>query len=133
MNRKNMGVIATKDLLSNVLEIVQLMFTFFLVMIGWVIFRSNSIEDSYYYILRLFTETYSGGINLNLDIITLMYSLISIVILLIFEWYNRDGYFALDFNNKRFNKYTRAFFYIFIALMCFYMYGVGQTFIYFQF
>ncbi|KAA6312825.1 MBOAT family protein, partial [termite gut metagenome] len=77
-NRKYTDTVAAGRLFPSFKEIVQMLLTFFLVVIGWVIFRAESIGQAWDYLYRMFSPSLftfpdSGWM-------ALIYSLILVVI-----------------------------------------------------
>ena len=132
-NRKFVGnIVAENRSFPSLKEISQMLITFLLVVLGWIIFRSDSIADAFEYIKRLFT--FSSWNNLEISLLSnFIYGLFGVVILLIFEWSNRKMDFGLDFRETKLPKIARISIYLVIALLIFYFGGDGQAFIYFQF
>ncbi len=130
-NRKNTNVVASRRLLPSITEFIQMAVTFGFVVIGWIIFRAESISDACLYISRMFsvsTFTISfAGLNKS--------AMLSIVILLIVEWLQRDKQHALQLSNNYILKYKiiRYIVYVFIVLYIVGTRGVQGEFIYFQF
>jgi hypothetical protein len=63
--------------------------TFILVLLGWVIFRSASISDAYYYICGIFDNSLLSVPEINprgLAVSTLFFTVVMFVV----EWLNRD-------------------------------------------
>lgn len=127
-NRKyKYRVLAENRLYPSFLEITQMLFTFVLVTIGWVFFRSETIVDSFQFINRMFT-------NFMLPDFLWRDYVHKIVLLLVIEWFIRKKE-RLDF------KFTgrKAFLLelmilsILIATILVYWGRVDTTFIYFQF
>lgn len=50
INKKYKNVVAENKLLPSVKELLQIIITFLLVVIGWIIFRSEDINQAYNYI-----------------------------------------------------------------------------------
>ena len=106
-------------------ELGQIISTFILVMIGWVIFRAENIKEAYQYIIYMFTKWQPSSLEYGVKCIQY------IAILIIIEWINRRKMHGLEINIKypiiRWGIYCAIFYYIF------YYSNDIQTFIYFQF
>ena len=55
-NRKHTDVVAQGRLLPSLRELVQMLTTFILAMVGWVIFRAENIGQAWDYIVRMVTQ-----------------------------------------------------------------------------
>ncbi len=116
------------------------LFTFLIVCFSWIFFRANSYEHSLYISKNLFAWDYinkeDGFIyNLGLTKPEFILALVSILLLLLFEWFNKK-YGAIKYLNKEF-VIVRWLFYI-IAVYVIVVFGVyggdaPKEFIYFQF
>ncbi|KAA6349367.1 Peptidoglycan O-acetyltransferase [termite gut metagenome] len=129
-NRKYTDTVAAGRLFPSVKEIVQMLLTFFLVVIGWIIFRAENIAQAWDYLYQmfspsLFTLPYSGGR------IALLYSMV----LLAIEWFQRDKQHALQIEDVKLlsNPIVRWGFYLFFLLIILVHAGQQAEFIYFQF
>ena len=129
-NRKHKNVVAANCIFPSLKEFVQIMFTFLLVVIGWIIFRSQSIDSALDCIQRIFTDNPLVGLGI------LKGKLIYLTPLFIIEWITRKEEHGLCFNNisivskcksLRWSIYTI----LFIVVLLFS--GKQDQFIYFQF
>lgn len=99
-------------------DLFNILITYFLVVLSWIFFRSETLSDSFKYMFRLFE--FSGN---SIPIKYLGF----VVLLLIFEWTFKSE--RLLWENS---KYKFLLEYIFILLIIIY-FGNNQSFIYFQF
>lgn len=110
-------------------ELYQIALTFLLVVIGWVIFRSETIGEAYEYIVRMFT---AGFGTIPRSGMTVSFFVMALVVV---EWIKRNKEHAFDFNNTGLMKYRGvrlSFYYVlFLAILLFS--GNKVEFIYFQF
>lgn len=131
-NRKYTNIVAEDRVLPNVKEVAQILLTFVLVTVGWIIFRSDSISQAVDYIGRLFSiET------LKVPYLCVMQPdvrkrLAMVFIMLVVEWFQRrngHGLYMPDGTKwwVRYGVYTLMMALIVIS------WGTNQTFIYFQF
>lgn len=130
-NRKFLGAVANNRWFPSIKELGQMMLTFFLVAIGWIIFRAETITDAYNFILRMFSKSL-----FSLPVVgkyNFACSLLGILILLTFEWINRNGEFGLDYSHAKTKSYQRLFVYTSLVLAIIFLGSSGQNFIYFQF
>lgn len=87
-NRKNLDQVAMNRLIPRFEEVLQILFTFFMVSIAWVLFRADSISIAIDYLKHLFTEGSFGLQYLNIE----RYNIEMVLIVFIFitlEWFNR--------------------------------------------
>ena len=117
--------------LPNVKEFLQMSLTFFLAVIGWIIFRAETMTQAIDYIGSMFTNKFFDSSYLY-GKLYLCYCLL----LLIAEWLQRDKQHALQWNltiieNKKWVQYIVDY----IVLLLIIVLGnfQGNQFIYFQF
>ena len=130
INTKNKIVVAQGSLLPSVKEFFQILLTFVLAVIGWIIFRAKTMNQAVDFISSMFTNRFfdfSALYGKSILLIGLM--------LLIVEWLQRDKQHALQFPNNRVfgNRNIRWITYVVIYLAMISFTGTNQTFIYFQF
>lgn len=114
----------------------QMIFTFMLTSIGWIIFRSKNLPDAINYIQSIFTYSsdyfnlssiYSGqGAISNYSI---LFASISIIVLLIVEWTQRNKSHVLAISTKKYSWFV----YLIVCISIFVCKGGSSAFIYFQF
>ena len=113
-------------------SIPQIIFTFFLVAIGWVVFRSASIAEAFDYLTRLFTTLSSFSLGgLQHGKVALLYCGLMLVV----EWMQRDRLCPLQLKGLAVGRYrvVRWTIYYLVLILVFFGRGEDQTFIYFQF
>ncbi len=130
-NRKNTNVVASGRLLPSIRESIHMIITFGFVVIGWIIFRAESISDAWKYINRMFSPSL-------FDVSSFVYGKQTVFFILIFllvEWLQRDKQHALQLPNVSIFRYgsVRFALYIGLALFILIFQGVQGDFIYFQF
>ncbi|MBR5686701.1 MAG: hypothetical protein IKX36_01930 [Prevotella sp.] len=111
-------------------EIGQLMLTFFLAVIGWIIFRAESMSQAVDYLYRMFTHIgHVGGLGSYFEPFVLC------VILLIIEWVQRNKQHVLQLPSTGIFKSTWVRYLLYAGLFILIVLKTGevQTFIYFQF
>lgn len=136
-NRLNINNYETdKRRLPDLRQLSQLLLTFFLVTIGWVFFRAESLADAFTYLGGIFNvqQGYFDVTTLfiangNLSNFTLFFAVISILTLLITEWIQRSKTHALEISTFPY----RGIVYIAIGLFIYLAKGGDAAFIYFQF
>ncbi len=115
---------------SSITELVQMTFTFFLAVIGWIIFRAENMPQAYEYISRM-CFTMFDDFHIKFGKVQILYGMI----LLAVEWLQRNKQHALQFSDIKPFRYRWArwiVYYLLLALIAQNM-GNEQTFIYFQF
>ncbi len=127
-NRKYTNQVAEGRLLPTWKECLQMLVTFALVVLGWIIFRAETITQAWDYVVHGFSLSI---LSMPMVITGLKRTLFFIIILLIVEWLNRHKEHALDIQQVPvIVRY--AIYYIFV--LCILEFGgSSQSFIYFQF
>lgn len=123
-------------LFPNLKEFCQMLSTFFLAVIGWILFRAESIGQALDYLAHLFTPSL-----LNISGIGGKQTLLLCLLILFVEWIQRNKQHALQFDkNDKWGwvfKYStvRNALYIILSFVCIYFYTSNEKsdFIYFQF
>lgn len=135
-NRVNVHTtIAYNKVLPSLKEVCQLAMTFFLVLIGWVIFRSDNIDKAYSYLKNMFTPSLLHAPNyaeLGIGNSVTMGCFLFIAILMIVEWIQRNKNHGLEISGVK-SLGVRWSIYLVVALIIFFFRGVQESFIYFQF
>ena len=133
-NRKYTNQVAEGRVLPTFKETGQMLLTFLLAVVGWIIFRAESIGQAWEYLC--------GICNLTLFTIPVFKKLacriiVYVCIMLIVEWLQRGKEHGLVMEKKGIfkNWYARWVIYIALTLLCFCIaLSVGKSdFIYFQF
>ena len=134
-NRKYKDVVAEGKLFPSFKEIIQMATTFLLVVIGWVIFRAETITQAFEYLKgmcnkSLFTVPKIQGLGIGQILAKEIALFVSIMFLA--EWLNRSNAHALQINSLK--KTSRYIIYtlVFILIYCFDA-SNPKGFIYFQF
>ncbi len=130
-NRKYRDTVAEGRLLPSFKEAEQMLVTFLLITFGWILFRSDTIGQAWDYMTHIF--------NISLFtkpmLLTRAYYIpicISIIALVLAEWFQRDKSFALDLSLIS-QPRIRYIVYILLILSVFWYGGQAETFLYFQF
>ncbi|KAA6325347.1 Peptidoglycan O-acetyltransferase [termite gut metagenome] len=126
-NRKYTGMVATGRLFPSFKEIIQMLLTFSLVVVGWVIFRAENIAQAWDYLYRIFSSSLFTLPDRGR--MALIYSMMLVAI----EWFQRDKQHALQIDNVVKYRIVRWGIYFFIALYTITNAGDQAEFIYFQF
>lgn len=128
-NRKYIDVVANGKLLPSCKEAVQMIITFLLVMIGWIIFRAENVTQAWNYIYHMITDFHIAPIVHGKKV------LVYICILLIIEWLQRKKKHGLQLSMTGILRYAPIRYCIYIggALITLILAGTQAEFIYFQF
>ena len=131
-NRKYRNTVAEGRLLPSIKEVGQMLLTFFLVTIGWILFRSKTITDAWEYLKGIVQPTLLGRPYL-MDRFFYIPVFFAIAIMAAIEWLGRNSDNALSYLSIP--KTCRLVLYFFLALGIFMLSPEGNKtqFIYFQF
>jgi len=130
-NRKNTNIVAEGRLLPSLKELCQMLLTFFLVVIGWIIFRAESIGQAWDYVcgifnMSLFSVPWLKTRAYYIPLFTF------IAVMLMVEWLQRSKQHGLNQIPIK-SKIIRWFLYIVLIYIMLYFGGETEEFIYFQF
>lgn len=130
-NRKYTNVVAAGRRWPRLKEVGQMLLTFGLAAMGWVLFRADSIEQAWAYIRHMFAHLLEGGPNIT-GPVDLWVVIVSVATMTVVEWANREQAheFALQPRSRvlRWAGYAALLF-----MMGAYMVTNEMPFIYFQF
>jgi D-alanyl-lipoteichoic acid acyltransferase DltB (MBOAT superfamily) len=131
INTKSKNVVAQGRLLPSVREFCQLAITFFLAVVGWIIFRSENMPQAYEFLSRMFTTMFDQGLYIAHGKRYLIWGFLMLLV----EWLQRDKQHALQLSHQGLFRYAPARFALYAVLVyiMFLYAGTVQTFIYFQF
>ena len=127
-NRQHIEIVANNKIFPSLIEAFQIVSTFSLTTIAWVFFRAKSIEDGIGYLKAMFSFSL-----FSIPDLVPSTTLSAILILLLFEWLQRDKDYGLSLNPQTTNVIFRWTIYVFLGLIIFIFGGIQQEFIYFQF
>ncbi len=117
--------------LSNLIiknKILAVITTFVLVMLSWVFFRSNTIEDAWLYLYRLFSMAEGQNMFLNpANNLNATYYLLYILFFLFIDYYISLEKKESDLQRRLFNSG------LFLIILFFVQMDDAESFIYFQF
>ena len=142
INTKYQHVVAYGHYLPNIKETLQMALTFFLAVIGWIIFRAESITQALKYLFHMFTQFIPNSLprtGSNSGIGVMLFQIVPAVIMLFVEWLQRDKQHALQFTTCGILRYSVVRATLYIALICTvyvaFMASIedDNVFIYFQF
>ena len=128
--------IAQNSILPNFRELYGLVTTFIFVMLCWIFFRAPNLFVAIDFFKTIFSSQLFLFPNIkldNADLLKLFHLMISVFLLLIFEWMSRRTNSSVHFFNKIKLKYIRRLLYVMLIFMIFYFKGLPVEFIYFAF
>jgi alginate O-acetyltransferase complex protein AlgI len=128
-NRNNLEIVAKGKKIPSLKELVNMLFTFGLVVIAWVFFRSKTVGEAFHYIRGMLSRTLFQIPDLRIP----WYLIITVVFFILVEWNGREETFAIAKIGLKCPRILRWSFYYLIVFMIFYCTGSQQQFIYFQF
>ncbi len=130
-NRKYTDTVAEGRVFPSLKEFFQMLLTFLLVVIGWVIFRAETIGDAWQYISSMFgLELWKASYRFFLY--PLHGEAWFVVIMLMVEWLQRGKEHGLDINKIKYG-WLRLIIYYTTMIVMYFNIGQSDTFIYFQF
>lgn len=130
INTKYKNIVAYGHYLPNLKELFQMLLTFVLAVIGWIIFRAENMTQATDYIFKM-SISLTDGYEIVAGKKYLLYGFG----LLLIEWLQRNKQHALQFSNILPFKYRCVRWAIYYILLIAIAQNIGneQTFIYFQF
>lgn len=131
INRKYSTVVAGGRILPSIYEFCQMLFTFSLAVVGWIIFRAESVEQATGYFQAMFTNVFYDADKMQGRLM-----IIYCFLLILIEWLQRDKQHPLQLSqNSLLGKYRfiRWSLYIILAIIIILFRGGQSDFIYFQF
>lgn len=128
-NRKYLGFVAEGRALPSGRELGQMALTFLLALLGWTLFRAQSVGEAARWFGAMFNPC-SFAVLQELPR-ELAVALVGIAVMLALEWFNRRAAHGLV-RLPRLSLLRWAIYYVFLWVILFYTPGL-QTFIYFQF
>jgi alginate O-acetyltransferase complex protein AlgI len=131
-NKINTDVVAQGKHLPSVREVLSITLTFSLTTIAWIFFRAEDIHHGISYLSDIIHPSILTLPELITPKLEMIYTILCVFILVLFEWMNRDKIHALDIAN--YNKSNRWVLYLIIIIMIITFGSFNQnSFIYFQF
>lgn len=130
INTKYKEVVSFGRIFPTINETLQMTLTFFLAVIGWIIFRAESMTQASDFLFSIFkNRLYDGTLMLGIN------EMLIGVLLLMVEWIQRNKQHALQFSDRKTfnNRYVRWSIYYFLLVLIKQYAGTNQSFIYFQF
>ncbi|PWA04850.1 MBOAT family O-acyltransferase [Flavobacterium psychrotolerans] len=127
-NRTNLEIVARGRSLPTLKEFASIIVTFSLTVFAWIFFRSNTIDEAFSYILRIFSHSFFTVPTVRPAILFLLLGFFFLI-----EWFGREEQFAIANLGQKWAKGIRWIFYYLLAISILYFSGSEQQFIYFQF
>ncbi|NVK53910.1 MAG: MBOAT family protein [Flavobacteriaceae bacterium] len=129
-NRVNIGIVAQNQDLPNFYELGQMLITFSLVTLAWILFRAQSIAEAWNYLNHLFSSSILSKPEMNVRVYLFM---TLSIIFIVMEWLGRREEFSIQ--RMAFNKpaVIRYGLYYGLVMAVFLFARKEQEFIYFQF
>ena len=129
-NRQNISIVAQGKLFPSLKDFINISITFFLVVIAWIFFRSDSINDAFQYIISIFSKSLFSIPHLpgSKRFLPLL------ILFILIEWIQREKQHGLELNEK-YPKLLRWSIYL-LSIFIIYLFGnysSSYEFIYFQF
>jgi len=128
MNRKYTNQVAEERWLPNVKEMGQILLTFMLAVVGWIIFRATSISEAWSIMKGICDMSL---FSLPMIIVGVKRTLFFIAVMLLVEWIDRDKEHALNLSGLP--QWARFIVLYGVILVMLEFMGHSQSFIYFQF
>jgi len=127
-NRKNLDIVSKGKIYPSLKELFSMLATFFLIIIGWIFFRADTVSIALQYIKKMFLLDFENGLQyLSIERYTAELILL-IITFVIIEWNSREK------EHPFFGKWIH--FKIVLIIMGIILFGVYSNvndFIYFQF
>ena len=131
-NRRYRDTVAAGRLLPDVKSILKMALTFFLVTIGWVIFRADSIGQAWTYIANIFSPSLLTK-PWHPDVIHYCHLFAFIALMLAGEWMHREDGNALQMKRIQPRAVRFLCYMLIVVTIAIFNPGEGNQFIYFQF
>lgn len=130
-NRKYTDVVAKGHWLPTLREVGQMLLTFMLAVIGWIIFRVANFTEAWQYVCglfnkSLFTVPWLDNRHYYVPVV------LSIVVMLVVEWLQRERDHAFDLSGIKSQVLKFGIYYVMLVAL-FWFGGHAESFIYFQF
>ena len=129
-NRKFTNQVAERRFLPTIKEAGQMFLTFMLAVIGWIIFRANSIGMAWEYVCGMFNVS-SLSVPWLINKAFYIPTVSAILVMLLIEWLTRSKQHGLSIEN--WNVLIRWIVYSVLVLSIVFIDGQSIPFVYFQF
>jgi D-alanyl-lipoteichoic acid acyltransferase DltB (MBOAT superfamily) len=127
-NRRNVASESVKSkVVPGIREVVAMLSTFALVVLAWILFRADTVQDAFSIYRKIFSFQ-----DLSLPPMAFWKYTPLICVLLIWEWFSQKSWHGLDFKVTT-PLYVRWPLYYFLIYGIIFYWGESQEFIYFAF
>jgi alginate O-acetyltransferase complex protein AlgI len=127
-NRHHLEIVAQGRILPTFRELVNIVLTFALTTLAWIVFRAENITHAWHYIAKIFSPSLFTVPEVMPTKIFVL-----IIIFMIIEWMGREQQYAIARLGISRPRLIRWAVYYAIVFCIFYFAGTDQQFIYFQF
>jgi D-alanyl-lipoteichoic acid acyltransferase DltB (MBOAT superfamily) len=127
-NRNNVDIVARGRMLPSLKDAFKIGLTFFLVVIAWIFFRSQTVTGAFEYLSIIFSASL-----LHFPEVLPKLTIVLIAAFMIIEWIGRENNYAIQSFGKSWPRPIRWSFYYLLLIVVFVFSGIEQPFIYFQF
>jgi alginate O-acetyltransferase complex protein AlgI len=131
-NRNHLKVVAEHSFFPSLKEFFQIVFTFILVSLTWVFFRSESMGHA----INYFSGMFSLSLFTNPNTVAISGAMTTLKLILVFfsiEWLGRRNLYGIEKLMSNWKSPFRYLLYYLLIFSIFYFSGEDQEFIYFQF
>lgn len=136
-NRRYTNNVAEGRALPTLKELVQMAATFSICVIAWVFFRAVDVGHAISYFKRMFSSALLQSPIRDVWAINtgnhVFYLTVALIVLVVTEWIQREKQYGLQLDHIRVPRAVRWSLYYAVIVACFFMNGIQQDFIYFQF
>ena len=133
INTKDKDILAANRWLPSVKDMCRVVVMFLLVVVGWVIFRAETIAQAWDFVSRMFLTAFDD-FHPRLGSIT---TIVAVLLLIVVEYLQRDKVHVLQFSSQGLFRWAAirwmVYLTLFAAIFYFSFNNVAQEFIYFQF
>ena len=131
-NRRHLDTVASGRTLPTLQEIAQMLLTFLLAVIGWILFRADSIEQAFMYYQQMLGGLFSSEAPTITAPIDAWVIAVSVALMTVVEWINRNEPHEY-FRQPHCRAIRWAGYIVLLFLIGAYMVTNEMPFIYFQF
>lgn len=132
-NRRNLETVAQGNIFPSLREFVMMLFTFGLVMLGWIFFRAENIGHALSYISSIFTSSLFSLPNLPGSEKQALTTIVLVILFVIVEWFGRENKYAFQIIEQKKPIVQRSLIYVLSIIILLFMNTGENEFIYFQF
>ncbi|MBN2483112.1 MAG: MBOAT family protein [Candidatus Omnitrophica bacterium] len=126
-NRRNLDTVAQNRIVPTWHELRDMVFTFFIIVLGWIFFRSENVYQGWVVIKKIASKGLFDAVHEFPSKLIVL-----ILFMLIFEWVQRDKQHALEFTPRVHYALRYGVYSVLVFLLVFFTVE-PQAFIYFKF